>query len=88
VSHKDATVTHVVNKDHRVEEFHMTIPKIAYLTLVLIGVAVVLAVSLVNAGAVLLAFLTALAVVGLSVVFFQQQAVASRKDARQKWIQE
>jgi hypothetical protein len=62
----------------------MTIPKIAYLTLALIGVAAVLAVSLVNAGAVLLAFLTALAVVGLSVVFFQQQAVASRKDARQK----
>jgi hypothetical protein len=74
----------VVNRDHRIEEFHMTIPKIAYLTLALIGVAVVLAVSLMNAGAVLLAFLTALVVVGLSVVFFQQQAVAGRKEVRQK----
>jgi uncharacterized protein (DUF58 family) len=62
----------------------MTIPKIAYLTLALIGVAVVTAVSLLNAGAVLLAFLTALAVVVLSAVFFQQQAVAGRKEARQK----
>lgn len=62
----------------------MTIPKIAYLTLALIGAAVVAAVCLMNAGAVLLAFLTALVVVGLSVVFFQQQAVAGRKEARQK----
>lgn len=59
------------------------IPKIAYLTLALIGVAVVTAVALMNAGAVLPAFGAALAVVGLSVVFFQQQTVASRKEGRQ-----
>lgn len=84
MSHADVTVTDVVNNDQRVEEFQMTIPKIAYLTLVLIGAAVVTAVVLMNAGAVLPAFGAALAVVGLSVVFFQQQAVAGRKEGHQR----